>query len=73
MLHNGQEDLPFGGVGKSGIGSYHGIAGFRRFSHARGVYEVRGLNQLNLLGPPYGRLARLVIRVLGSRHAADSC
>ena len=73
MLHNGQDDLPFGGVGKSGIGSYHGIAGFRRFSHARGVYEVRGLNHLQLLAPPYGRLARLVIRFLGSRRAADSC
>lgn len=73
ILHNGQDDLPFGGVGKSGIGSYHGIAGFRRFSHARGVYEVRGLNQLTLLAPPYGRLARLVIRLLGSRRAAASC
>jgi coniferyl-aldehyde dehydrogenase len=73
LLHNGQDDLPFGGVGKSGIGSYHGIAGFRRFSHARGVYEVRGLNQLNLLSPPYGRFARLVIRLLGSRGAAHSC
>ena len=73
MMHNGQDDLPFGGVGKSGIGSYHGVAGFRRFSHARGVYEVRALNQLHFLTPPYGRLARLVIRLLGSRRAADSC
>jgi coniferyl-aldehyde dehydrogenase len=73
MLHNGQDDLPFGGVGKSGIGSYHGIAGFRRLSHARAVYEVRALNQLSVLAPPYGRLARLVIRLLGSRRAADEC
>lgn len=73
ILHNGQDDLPFGGVGKSGIGSYHGIAGFRRFSHARGVYEVRGLNQLHALAPPYGRVARFVIRFLGGRRAADSC
>jgi coniferyl-aldehyde dehydrogenase len=73
IIHNGQDDLPFGGVGKSGMGSYHGIAGFRRFSHARGVYEVRALNHLHLLAPPYGRLARLVIRMLGSHRAADSC
>ena len=73
IMHKGQVDLPFGGVGKSGIGSYHGIAGFRRFSHTRGVFEVHGLNQVHLLSPPYGRLARLVIRVLGSRRAADSC
>ena len=73
IMHKGQVDLPFGGVGKSGIGSYQGRAGFLRFSHARGVFEVHGLNQLHLLAPPYGRLARLVIRVLGSRRAADSC
>jgi coniferyl-aldehyde dehydrogenase len=73
ILHNGQDDLPFGGVGKSGIGSYHGIAGFRRFSHARSVYQVRGLNPLHVLAPPYGRAARFVIRLLGGRRAADSC
>jgi len=73
LLHQAQDDLPFGGVGPSGIGSYHGRAGFLRFSHARGVYQVRGLNALHFLAPPYGKLARLVIRIFGSRQASDSC
>jgi coniferyl-aldehyde dehydrogenase len=73
FLHNAQEDLPFGGVGKSGLGSCHGIAGFQRFSHARSIYQVRVIDTLQLLAPPYGRFAKLVIRVLGSRRASDSC
>jgi coniferyl-aldehyde dehydrogenase len=72
FLHNALEDLPFGGAGSSGFGSYHGIAGFRRFSHARSVCEVRVFNPLHFLTPPYGKFARLVIRWLGSRNAADS-
>ena len=73
FLHNAQEDLPFGGVGRSGIGSYHGIAGFRRFSHARSIHQVRVLNVLHFLSPPYNWVSKQVIRWLGSRHAADSC
>jgi coniferyl-aldehyde dehydrogenase len=72
FLHIAQEDLPFGGVGKSGMGSYHGIAGFRRFSHARSIHQVRFLNVLHFLSPPYTWVCRQVIRWLGSRRAADS-
>jgi len=72
FLHNAQEDLPFGGVGKSGIGAYHGIVGFRRFSHARAIHQVRVLNVLHFLSPPYTWISRQVIRWLGSRRAADS-
>lgn len=39
MMHAGQEDLPFGGVGASGMGSYHGYDGFKTFSHARAIYN----------------------------------
>ena len=35
----GQEDLPFGGVGPSGIGNYHGFDGFKAFSHAKAIYR----------------------------------
>ena len=42
LMHCIQDDLPFGGVGPSGIGAYHGRDGFRRFSHARGVYARAG-------------------------------
>lgn len=64
ILHVGQTDLPFGGVGASGIGAYHGIEGFRRFSHARGIAEPRGpLNPLHLIRPPFGVVAKLLERV----------
>jgi coniferyl-aldehyde dehydrogenase len=64
LLHIAQDDLPFGGVGQSGIGGYHGRDGFRRFSHPRGVFQVRGVNALGLLAPPYGKRADRVIRFL---------
>jgi coniferyl-aldehyde dehydrogenase len=39
IWHIGQEDLPFGGVGPSGIGNYHGFDGFKTFSHAKAIYR----------------------------------
>lgn len=53
-------DLPFGGVGESGIGAYHGEAGFRRFSHARAVLHQSPLDLARLAGsrPPYGARLR---------------
>jgi coniferyl-aldehyde dehydrogenase len=64
LLHAAQDDLPFGGVGPSGMGSYHGRDGFRRFSHARAVHAVGAINALEWLGPPWGRLAALATRFL---------
>ena len=58
LLHIAQESLPFGGVGPSGTGAYHGYEGFRRFSHARGVHAVGPFNGMEMLGPPWGALAR---------------
>ncbi|MBU3593554.1 coniferyl aldehyde dehydrogenase [Polynucleobacter sp. 71A-WALBACH] len=61
LLHAAIEDLPFGGVGASGMGAYHGKAGFEIFSHRKSVLEVRGFFGLNLLSgtklarPPYGK------------------
>ena len=61
LLHAAIEDLPFGGVGASGMGAYHGKAGFEAFSHRKSVLEVRGFFGLNLLRgtklarPPYGK------------------
>ena len=34
-----QEDLPFGGIGESGMGSYHGLEGFKTFSHTKSIYR----------------------------------
>ena len=56
MLHTSCEDLPFGGIGHSGMGAYHGQDGFRTFSHARAVYKQTKLDLMKLAGmlPPYG-------------------
>jgi acyl-CoA reductase-like NAD-dependent aldehyde dehydrogenase len=64
LLHFAQEDLPFGGVGPSGIGAYHGTEGFRTFSQAKPIYYDSRLSGSALLRPPYGRLFRLVTRLL---------
>ncbi len=57
MKHYALDDLPFGGVGASGIGSYHGIEGFQSMSHAKGILEFRKWNMSNLIQPPFGKLA----------------
>jgi len=57
LLHVAQENLPFGGVGASGIGAYHGRDGFRRFSHARAVHRIGFVNVFERLGPPWGKMA----------------
>ncbi len=67
LLHIAQDELPFGGVGTSGMGAYHGRDGFRRFSHMRSVYKVGMLNVFEQLGPPWGGLARRVASVLKRR------
>ena len=67
LLHIAQDSLPFGGVGPSGIGAYHGYEGFRRLSHSRGVHQIGFLNGFELLAPPYGRLARMAAEVLTRR------
>jgi coniferyl-aldehyde dehydrogenase len=67
LLHVAQESLPFGGVGPSGIGAYHGQEGFKRFSHARGVFKVGPINVFEKLGPPWGKAAEFVARMLTRR------
>ena len=64
MLHYAQDDLPFGGVGPSGMGAYHGIEGFRAMSHAKGVYAQGRLNAAGLLRAPFGRLADFILKAL---------
>jgi len=56
LWHVGQENLPFGGIGLSGLGVYHGRDGFRTFSHAKSVYKQARINPAKLIGllPPYG-------------------
>ena len=56
IMHIAQENLPFGGVGPSGMGAYHGEDGFRTFSHAKAVFKQATFNPAEKLGlrPPYG-------------------
>ena len=60
VFHVSAEDLPFGGIGPSGMGSYHGIDGFRAFSHAKAVYSQPKIDLAGLAGfkPPYGAKTR---------------
>ena len=56
VFHVSMEDLPFGGIGPSGMGAYHGRDGFRTFSHAKAVFKQAKLDVAKLAGikPPYG-------------------
>ena len=65
VLHLAHPELPFGGVGTSGHGSYHGSYGFRTFSHERAVLVQGRWNAARLLYPPYGRRVRALARLLG--------
>jgi coniferyl-aldehyde dehydrogenase len=64
IMHVAQEDLPFGGVGPSGMGAYHGLDGFRTFSHAKSVFTQTRVNVAELAGlrPPYGEKMLKAIR-----------
>jgi aldehyde dehydrogenase (NAD+) len=53
MLHLANPDLPFGGVGASGMGSYHGFHGFETLSHKRAVLHQGRLDTLKMFYPPY--------------------
>lgn len=64
VMHVAQEDLPFGGVGPSGMGSYHGLDGFKTFSHAKAIFKQTKVNIAELAGlrPPYGEKLMKAVR-----------
>ena len=65
LLHVAQDDLPFGGIGASGMGHYHGHEGFLTFSKAKAVFSKPRFNAARLIYPPYGgRLQRLIRQLL---------
>jgi len=64
LFHIAQDDLPFGGVGPSGMGSYHGKAGFETFSKLKPVFRQARLNGAGLLRPPYGKRFETMLRLL---------
>ncbi len=66
MLHFGHPDMPFGGVGSSGMGRYHGKASFDLFTHHKGVVHASTLIEPGIQLPPYTGLKERVLRwVLG--------
>lgn len=64
LFHVAQHDLPFGGVGSSGMGHYHGREGFDTFSKMRPVFHQARWSALKLMGPPYGRVADAMLKFL---------
>lgn len=65
--HVMNHDMPFGGVGTSGMGNYHGEEGFRELSHAKSVFSEHRLFPIELFHPPYGNFVqRLVLRLFVS-------
>lgn len=63
LIHCPQDDLPFGGVGASGMGRYHGRAGFVNFSNEKGVLYKPRFNFTKLVYPPYGKIHELVYKL----------
>jgi len=59
-----QEDIPFGGVGPSGMGAYHGEAGFKSFSHMKGVFIQSKFSQGKNMYPPYTDKMRKMIGLM---------
>ena len=64
LLHVAQDDMPFGGIGPSGMGQYHGHEGFLTFSKAKGVLIKQRLNAAKLIYPPYGKSIQKLIQKL---------
>lgn len=61
LMHVAQDDMPFGGVGTSGMGHYHGEEGFRTFSSAKGVFAKQRINSGKVIHPPHGSVLHKAI------------
>jgi acyl-CoA reductase-like NAD-dependent aldehyde dehydrogenase len=64
LLHISQEDLPFGGVGPSGMGAYHGKVGFDTFSNSKPIFHQSRFNGLAMFQPPFGKRFEALIKFL---------
>ncbi|WP_375204210.1 coniferyl aldehyde dehydrogenase [Hyphococcus sp.] len=64
LWHVAQENLPFGGVGKSGVGAYHGEAGFNTFSHLKPVFYQSRFSSGAMLHPPYTEKTTKILSLL---------
>ncbi len=68
LIHTGLHNLPFGGVGHSGIGHYHGYEGFLTFSKLRPVFQQSRWRTVDLLMPPYGKRAYQLLKFMFWRN-----
>ena len=59
--HVFNHDLPFGGIGNSGMGTYHGEEGFRELSHAKAMFKRHRWFPIGLFYPPYGNLVQRLL------------
>jgi coniferyl-aldehyde dehydrogenase len=64
VLHAGIQALPFGGIGASGMGRYHGKAGFDAFTHERSIFHQARWSITKLLRPPFGQRAEQILKLL---------
>ena len=64
LWHFAHENLPFGGVGASGLGAYHGEASFLTFTHRKPVFTQSRFAASSLLYPPYGKVFERVLALL---------
>ncbi len=64
ILQYAQDDLPFGGVGPSGMGTYHGAEGFKTMSHAKSVFQQARFDLADLFRPPFGRVYDFLLNVM---------
>ncbi|MGI5309574.1 coniferyl aldehyde dehydrogenase [Rheinheimera sp. WS51] len=65
LMHVGQDDLPFGGIGPSGMGAYHGEAGFLTFSHQKAIHKKGRFSSGSFIYPPFKRgLFQLIMKWL---------
>jgi aldehyde dehydrogenase (NAD+) len=65
VIHLANPNIPFGGVGESGQGSYHGWYGFRAFSHERSVLRQGRASLASAFHPPYGARTRRLLAIVG--------
>lgn len=68
LMHLAVDALPFGGVGNSGMGCYHGEEGFKTFSHFKPIFKQKYVSTFSYLYPPYGRLANKFLDFFSKSH-----
>jgi acyl-CoA reductase-like NAD-dependent aldehyde dehydrogenase len=64
LLHVAQDDVPFGGVGPSGMGHYHAHEGFETFTKKKPVFRQARVNTTGLMRPPFGKTIDRLLKFL---------